>query len=694
MALRVRLAWALAAAAFALAATPEWHRFAAAADTAPSPVAVRVAARAAGLAALNTVRVPKAPNLNEFLRPGSEATAVQLGKALFWDVQVGSDGQACASCHFHAGADNRTKNQINPGTRGEDTKFGVTVTTAGAARATAKPNFGANFTLSAGDFPLHLLGDDNEANYNKRVVLRDTNDVVSSQGVLKSLFGGIGTAVHDVGTAQPDSVFHVADVNTRRVEPRNTPSVINAVFNHDNFWDGRAQNVFNGVDPFGLLSRDAKILLVEGGKLVEQRIEIPTSSLASQSVGPPVNEDEMSYAARAFPDIGKKVLPLRPLATQLVDPQDSVLGPLARGTPGLTTAAYADMIRAVFLPQYWDAGDTVTFDGERRVIGKAADGAKSYSVMEANFALFFGLAVQMYEATLVSDQTPFDRFMGGDDAALDADQLRGLLLFVNRGKAEQKADPVFAGVGRGNCVACHGGAELTNVSETFYAAGIHLADVTAEMNNGVLQEGTGTMLFDRGFSNIGVRPTAEDIGHGGKQFGIPLSTQPLAIGGEIEILVENQPPPPMLGIYGAFKIPGLRNAELTGPYFHNGGEATLEQVVEFYARLGDFADVNIDALDVGLARVALETKDQAPLTKFLLALTDERVRIEAAPFDHPQLLVPDGHPGDATQVTCATGFLPCEAMIESPAVGARGRVAKGLAPLRPFLNLPQLSTTP
>ena len=35
--------------------------------------------------------------------------------------------------------------------------------------------------------------------------------------------------------------------NVRRVEPRNTPTVINAVFNHRNFWDMRAQNLFNGV---------------------------------------------------------------------------------------------------------------------------------------------------------------------------------------------------------------------------------------------------------------------------------------------------------------------------------------------------------------------------------------------------------------------------------------------------------------
>jgi hypothetical protein len=42
--------------------------------------------------------------------------AIRLGKALFWDVQVGSDGEiACASCHFSAGADNRTVNTVHPG---------------------------------------------------------------------------------------------------------------------------------------------------------------------------------------------------------------------------------------------------------------------------------------------------------------------------------------------------------------------------------------------------------------------------------------------------------------------------------------------------------------------------------------------------------------------------------------------------
>src|SRR4051812_39861099 len=41
----------------------------------------------------------------------NQDAAVRLGKALFWDEQVGGDGKvACASCHFHSGTDNRMMN--------------------------------------------------------------------------------------------------------------------------------------------------------------------------------------------------------------------------------------------------------------------------------------------------------------------------------------------------------------------------------------------------------------------------------------------------------------------------------------------------------------------------------------------------------------------------------------------------------
>ena len=44
---------------------------------------------------------------------------------------------------------------------------------------------------------------------------------------------------------------------------------------------------------------------------------------------------------------------------------------------------------------------------------------------------------------------------------------------------------------------------------------------------------------------------------------------------------------PRVAVDGSFKVPTLRNVELTGPYFHNGGYATLEQVVDFYSRGGN-----------------------------------------------------------------------------------------------------------
>ena len=666
----------------------------------PSAQAVREAARQAGLAALSTVRVPRPPNLDEFFQPGQERLALQLGKALFWDVQVGSDGQACGSCHFHAGADNRVKNQVNPGLKGNDKTFGGMVTEAGKARGLTAAPFGPNYSLQAGDFPLRLLADGEEADHRKRVVLRDSNDKVSSQGVVKWHFDGVDVAnVRDLGTPEADDVFQVGGANLRRVEPRHTPTTINAAFNHEQFWDGRAQNFFNGINPFGGLDRNAKILAVENGAIVERRILIPNASLASQAVGPPLSPDEMSYAARGFPDIGKKLMGARPLALQRVHPEDSLLGPLVRASQdGLTTPSYGDMIRAVFLPAYWQGEAVVTFDGDKRVLGGTpAAGLTRYSLIEANFALFFGLAIQVYEATLISDQTPFDRFMEGDDAALDAEQQRGLLAFINKGTDEQKANPVFAGVKQANCVACHLGAELTAASASFMGRGIALADQPAAMVDGRVTAGVGNgaLLLDRGFSNIGVRPTAEDIGHGDTVFGIPFSRQPLARldlpANAFEQLVEGQMAPPQLGIKGAFKTPGLRNVELTGPYFHNGGQATLDQVLDFYVRFGDFADVNIKELDVSLARVEFDGPTKNAIGRLLLALTDERVRNDAAPFDHPQLFIPDGHPGNHVAVTCGAMAGVCaDEMREVPAVGAGGRSALGLPVLGTFLDLPPL----
>ena len=67
-----------------------------------------------GQVILRLIPVPEPANLGDFVL--DKSVAIQLGKAFFWDEQAGSDGsQACASCHFAAGADVRTRNQVNPG---------------------------------------------------------------------------------------------------------------------------------------------------------------------------------------------------------------------------------------------------------------------------------------------------------------------------------------------------------------------------------------------------------------------------------------------------------------------------------------------------------------------------------------------------------------------------------------------------
>jgi hypothetical protein len=98
--------------------------------------------------------------------------------------------------------------------------------------------------------------------------------------------------------------------------------------------------------------------------------------------------------------------------------------------------------------------------------------------------------------------------------------------------------------------------------------------------------------------------------------------------------------------FGAFKAPQLREVELTGPYFHNGGKLTIRQVVDFYVRGGDFPvtnshhrDFNITNLNAGITE-NLSEADKVALVDFMLELTDNRVAIEAGPFDHPQLILP------------------------------------------------------
>ncbi|MEG4293258.1 cytochrome c peroxidase [Microcoleus sp. C2C3] len=636
------------------------------------------------LASLKTVAVPEPTNLGEFVKDKKAATV--LGKALFWDMQVGSNGlQSCATCHFHAGVDSRDKNQLSPGL------LRVNASGGSDPDITFNAGKGPNSVLVPADFPFHKLAD---PNLRSSQVLADSNDVAGSQGVTLTKFIDIvpGSAVDKV-EVQPDSIFKVQDINVRQVTERNTPSTINAVFNFRNFWDGRAQNEFNGVNPFGSRDPGAYVLKAptKQSPLQQVKISLKNSSLASQAVGPPLSSVEESATGRVFADVGqkfdrikvkklpretgKKLKQLRPLGKQLVHPQDSVLGTLSRWPePGLKQKSYEKMIEDAFHRQWWDSKQIIKVDATGTRSFKQPQGALAtdeFTMMDYNFPLFFGLAIQQYESTLISDRAPFDQFMEGNSNALTVQQKQGKDLFE----------------GKAGCINCHVGAEFTGASVN------HVQD---ERIDHLTVGSGGEAVYDNGFNNIGVRPTLEDLGVGGKDpFGHPLSESRLAQQGLFESLLNATPndtvgPNEPIAADGAFKTPGLRNVELTAPYFHNGGQLTLRQVVDFYNRGGDFHENNIDNVDADIHSLGLSEAEKTSLVAFLVSLTDERVRYERAPFDHPQLFVTNGHPGDRNAVTNDGTGQATTTLVELPAVGANGTSD----PQPNFLGVsPELSTT-
>ncbi len=659
---------------------------------------------------LQDVEAPKVPGLLSGHAPivRNRAKAIALGKALFWDIQVGSDGMACASCHFHAGADARVKNQLSPG-RNANSVFAPTAS-GGAG--------GPNYTLRLADFPFHRPSDPDSFS---SPVAFTTNDVAGSAGTFGGTFVGAAddASPGDACAPEDDPRFAVHGVRTRRVTSRNAPSVINAVFNRRNFWDGRANNVFNGVNDLGARDPDARVWMWRGGRLRAKPLALANASLASQAVMPPLDTDEMSCGGRTFADIGRKLLPRRPLQFQTVHEDDSVLSRLRdRRRQGLRTS-YATLVRSAFDRRYWGAPRS-----KGSMLGAPAGGGPSYTQMEANFALFFGLAVQLYQSTLVSDQTPFDgaRDAEGVPTAFDEQQRRG-----------------FKSFGDLHCDGCHTGPTLSGGEAT-----------TTDVDRKPIRSASGAQVLgivDTGFLNTGVAAPEDDLGVGGTDaLGRPLSftaqwlgllrgdAEPTADAMVVRSCLMTSPfatasfglpafpageliadpdgdrdctsprwalvPSPAVaaseltkpdqgrltaGTANAFKAPSLRNVELTGPYMHNGGMATLEEVLAFYGRGGNFASHGKDTQF--LFGVGISESTRADVIAFLRSLTDERVRWERAPFDHPSLPLPDGHPGDENAVVGRPGSpLADTTLVELPAVGASGR-DDTLGPLRAFAEV-------
>ena len=802
--------------------------------------AIRVPLRP--LAPLSTVPVPPVFGMDGIL--ADKTAAIQLGKALFWDMQAGSDDtQACATCHFNAGADSRATNQVNPGQPGGDNTFQVGGPNYHYNAGSATSGFGG---YHDGDFPFRKL-----SNVNDRFsVTSDVNDVSGSQGVFAANIVGISllTAVDDshdglggtvgggngdgnllggaddaglnygkdargiggapritgisvtsshstpsgtsttgttgsaatpgssieVTSSTPDPVFNVnvggQVLNTRKTTGRNTPSVVNAVFNYRNFWDGRAQNVCNGANPFGARDKQPHLLVIDpvDNELGPALINMQNSALCSQSLGPILSSTEMSAAGRDFRQVGKKLLARKPLIKQMVSPADSVLGALSNSPNTGINTTYSDLIQKAFQPEWWQYNLHVCANPDGSV-AQMIDPAQAqacpsntveYSEMEYNFSLFWGVAIQMYESTLIADQTPLDKFLEqqqsytligdnqknvytitlqpgvtpytlsivGLNPTLDASdqdmyafddgqgQIRGV--GVDAGSIDYSSGtitvtfssppvsqvpvrinysvgptPLTQGQLRGlvlfqsraGCIVCHGGPELSNASVGT------VTDVPVER---MIMEDDHARVYDTGFYHIGVRPAAEDGGLAGTDpvASLPLSQseylrQNVCKGGFETVIVPGRrgdgiAPSPMncnddIARGGFFKTPQLRNVALTAPYFHNGGQLTLEQVVEYYNRGGDFNTVEeVQYMDPDVEILGLSLQDKQDLVDFLRnALTDPRTVAQSAPFDHPQLFLPNGAVVDANGVPVPDPNNPGQVkdnFVELPAVGAQG----------------------
>jgi cytochrome c peroxidase len=618
-------------------------------------------------------------------------------------------------------------------------------------------------------------------------LIASNDDRRGTTGVSKRAFSAIDPdSAVDVGVDQADPTFQVGGIDALQATGRDAPTVIGAIFLLRNFWNGRANHFFNGRNIWGEQDpTDPTVLRMEAdGSLSEVSILLNNAATASQAVGPVLSDVEMSWGNRNWVDVGQKMVPRTPLANQFVDPTDSQLGALANqaglGLDPLLT--YADLIEAAFHEQWWGSSELT----------------EGFTHMEANFSLFFGLAILAYESTLVPDQAPYDAFAAGNQLALSPEAQRGLGIFLGKGKcADCHATPLFAGnvatevLSHSDPNEGEGILERMDMGRAFASAGLTLStnpgpgelplafnpyhrvvnilrngvviakgqtpfgsqcppagetviqlapgavvspesemqavlrlradgqcglevDVELEWNEFgppggavVVAFGSGnrftlTMpepnfraVYDNGFYNVGVRPSTEDLGVGGDgPFG-PLSLTKRVQNGE-DIGFESSGVGTVdafqrIAVDGAFKTPTLRNIELTGPYFHNGGMATLEQVVEFYTRGTDFASENEHDLDPDVSGIeAMTQQDVADLVAFLKSLTDERVRREQAPFDHPELPLKEGLEGNALSITddgSGNGIPRIEIV---PATGAAG--GPPIPTFEDSLRLPVLRT--
>ena len=182
-------------------------------------------------------------------------------------------------------------------------------------------------------------------------------------------------------------------------------------------------------------------------------------------------------------------------------------------------------------------------------------------------------AIASFERTILSANSPFDRYMRGDEKALSPEALRGLDLFFSE---------------RLECFHCHGGFNFTDSSR-------HGAQDAMALP----YHHTGLYDWD---------------GKGGYQ---PGNNGVYDITGDPRDI-------------GRFRAPTLRNIAVTAPYMHDGSVETLDNVLTHYAAGGRFRSKLTSEFLPGFI---LTKTEKADVIAFLNALTDETVLKDPALSD-------------------------------------------------------------
>jgi cytochrome c peroxidase len=188
--------------------------------------------------------------------------------------------------------------------------------------------------------------------------------------------------------------------------------------------------------------------------------------------------------------------------------------------------------------------------------------------------------IASYERALVSFDSPFDHFIVGDQSAIDDAAKRGWELFNTKAM----------------CNKCHA---LTDTKR----------DVTNFMDNDFHNIGVGIIKHDV----VALAVQAKKLVASGDSAAIDraaIETDMSALG---RFLITKKDVDT-----ASFKTPNLRNVLVTGPYFHDGSQETLWDVIDHYNK-GD--GLKNPWLDQDIQPLALTEPEIDDLVAFLASLT-------------------------------------------------------------------------